>query len=55
MYKAAELPKNGKRRVVSLLPRLSVVSIIIAARHSAARYHTALPLARRSYTPVPLP
>ena len=57
VYKAAELPKNGKRRVVSLLPRLSVVSIIIAIRHSAPVTHAASPFARarKAYTPVPLP
>eukprot|EP00964_Phaeocystis_antarctica_P021090 scaffold11673_cov47-Phaeocystis_antarctica.AAC.1 len=55
VYEAAELPKNGKRRVVSLLPRLSVVSIIIATRHSAPAFHAASPLARAAYTPEPLP
>eukprot|EP00964_Phaeocystis_antarctica_P021092 scaffold11674_cov60-Phaeocystis_antarctica.AAC.2 len=55
MYEAAELPKNGKRRGVSLLPRLSVVSIIIATRHSAPAFHAASPLARAAYTPEPLP
>ena len=55
LYKAAELPKNGKRRVVSLLPRLSVVSIIIATRHSAPVSHAAIPLARMAYTPSPWP
>ena len=53
VYKAAELPKNGKRRVVSPAPRLSVVSIIIATRHSAPEIHAVCPLALRAYTPVP--
>ena len=53
VYKAAELPKNGKRRVVSPAPRLSVVSIIIATRHSAPVIHAVCPLALRAYTPVP--
>ena len=55
VYKAAELPKNGNRRVVSERPRLSVVSIIIATRHSAPVIHATCPLARREYTPVPPP
>ena len=52
-YSEAELPKKGKRRVVSPLPRLSVVSIIIASRHSEPSSQVAVASAAIAYAPLP--
>lgn len=41
-YSLAELPKKGKRRVVSLAPSASVVSIIIATFHIAPISHSSV-------------
>ena len=45
-YSGAELPKKGKRRVVSPAPSASVVSTIIATRHTALCAHALTAVAR---------